>query len=208
MNTALRQDADTIIASSLKAVLPDAAVRRALESEAFCPQGGRILLVAVGKAAWQMAHTAVAALGRVDEGIVITKYGHVRGTIPGVTCYEAGHPVPDDRLRCHRKSTDDGAESHRPRHGSVPSLRRGKRFVRKTADPRRRATGDHEPSARRRSGYCRDEHDPQKAFRCQRRTFCPRLCSGEDIQYRTQRYFRRSPGYDCQRSCRTGQFHR
>lgn len=96
MNTALRQDADTIIASSLKAVLPDAAVRRALESEAFHPQDGRILLVAVGKAAWQMAHTAVAALGRVDEGIVITKYGHVRGTIPGVTCDEAGHPVPDE----------------------------------------------------------------------------------------------------------------
>ena len=96
MNTTLRQDADTIIASSLKAVLPDAAVRRALESEAFHPQGGRILLVAVGKAAWQMAHTAVAALGRVDAGIVITKYGHVRGTIPGVTCYEAGHPVPDE----------------------------------------------------------------------------------------------------------------
>lgn len=96
MNTVLRQDADTIIASSLKAVLPDAAVRRALESEAFCPQGGRILLVAVGKAAWQMAHTAVTTLGRVDAGIVITKYGHVRGTIPGVTCYEAGHPVPDE----------------------------------------------------------------------------------------------------------------
>lgn len=96
MNTTLRQDADMIIASSLKAVLPDAAVRRALESEAFCPQGGRILLVAVGKAAWQMAHTAVTTLGRVDEGIVITKYGHVRGTIPGVTCYEAGHPVPDE----------------------------------------------------------------------------------------------------------------
>ena len=96
MNTTLRQDADIIIASSLKAVLPDAAVRRALESEAFHPQGGRILLVAVGKAAWQMAHTAVAALGRVDAGIVITKYGHVRGTIPGVTCYEAGHPVPDE----------------------------------------------------------------------------------------------------------------
>ena len=49
MNTALRQDADTIIASSLKAVLPDAAVRRALESEAFCPQGGRTLLVAGGE---------------------------------------------------------------------------------------------------------------------------------------------------------------
>lgn len=96
MNTTLRQDADTIIASSLKAVLPDAAVRRALGSEAFHPQDGRILLVAVGKAACQMAHTAVATLGRVDEGIVITKYGHARGTIPGVTCYEAGHPVPDE----------------------------------------------------------------------------------------------------------------
>lgn len=96
MNTALRKDADTIIASSLKAVLPDAAVRRALESESFYPQDGRIFLVAVGKAAWQMAHTAVATLGRVDEGIVITKYGHVRSKIPGVTCYEAGHPVPDE----------------------------------------------------------------------------------------------------------------
>ena len=96
MNTALRQDADTIIASSLKAVLPDAAVRRALESKSFHPQGGRILLVAVGKAAWQMAHTAVATLGHVDEGIVITKYRHIRGTIPDVTCYEAGHPVPDE----------------------------------------------------------------------------------------------------------------
>lgn len=96
MNTALRKNADTIIASSLKAVLPDAAVRRALESESFHPQDGRIFLVAVGKAAWQMAHTAVATLGRVDEGIVITKYGHVRSKIPGVTCYEAGHPVPDE----------------------------------------------------------------------------------------------------------------
>lgn len=96
MNTALRQDADTIIASSLKAVLPDAAVRRALESKSFHPQGGRILLVAVGKAAWQMAHMAVATLGHVDEGIVITKYRHIRGTIPDVTCYEAGHPVPDE----------------------------------------------------------------------------------------------------------------
>ena len=43
-----------------------------------------------------MAHAALAVLGRVDAGIVITKYGHVRGPLPGVTCCEAGHPVPDD----------------------------------------------------------------------------------------------------------------
>ena len=93
MNAALRRDADVILRSSLNTVLPDEAVRRALEH--FHPQG-RVFLVAAGKAAWQMAHAALAVLGRVDGGIVITKYGHVRGPLPGVTCCEAGHPVPDD----------------------------------------------------------------------------------------------------------------
>ena len=94
MNPTLRRDADAIIRSSLNAVLPDEAVRRALN--AFAPKGGRVLLVAAGKAAWQMAHAAVEALGRVDGGVVVTKYGHVKGEIPGVTCCEAGHPVPDE----------------------------------------------------------------------------------------------------------------
>lgn len=94
MNLTLRKDADAIIASSLNAVLPDEAVRRALK--AFAPKGGRVLLVAAGKAAWQMAHAAVEALDRVDGGVVVTKYGHVKGEILGVNCYEAGHPVPDE----------------------------------------------------------------------------------------------------------------
>lgn len=94
MNLTLRKDADAIIAASLKAVLPDEAVRRALQS--FQPKSGRVLLAATGKAAWQMAHAAVEALGIVDGGVVVTKYDHVKGEIPGVDCYEAGHPVPDD----------------------------------------------------------------------------------------------------------------
>ena len=94
MNETLRAHADTIIREAIRAVLPDEAVRRALEG--FAPGGGRVLLVAAGKAAWQMAHAAVAALGSVDAGVVVTKYGHVKGEIPGVTCYEAGHPVPDE----------------------------------------------------------------------------------------------------------------
>ena len=94
-NETLRRDADAIIRASLNAVLPDEAVRRALKN--FRPQGGgRLLLVAAGKAAWQMAHAAVKFLGRVDGGVVVTKYGHVKGTIPGVDCCEAGHPVPDE----------------------------------------------------------------------------------------------------------------
>ena len=46
MNTTLRQDADKIIRASIQAVLPDEAVRRALN--AFQPTGGRVLLVADG----------------------------------------------------------------------------------------------------------------------------------------------------------------
>lgn len=94
MNKDLRRDADRIVAASIRAVLPDEAVKRALTT--FAPRGGRTLLVAAGKAAWQMAHAAVAVLGHVDGGVVVTKYEHVKGGIPGVDCYEAGHPVPDE----------------------------------------------------------------------------------------------------------------
>ena len=93
MEQLLRQRAESIWTAAIRSVLPDEAVRRALEH--FHPQG-RVFLVAAGKAAWQMAHAALAVLGCVDGGIVITKYGHVKGPLPGVTCCEAGHPVPDD----------------------------------------------------------------------------------------------------------------
>ena len=92
MEKTLRSCADQIVGASIRAVLPDEAVRRALKD--FHPEG-RTVLVAAGKAAWQMAHAAVAVLGHVDGGVVVTKYDHVKGKIPGVTCCEAGHPVPD-----------------------------------------------------------------------------------------------------------------
>ena len=90
----LRQKANQIIKESLEAVMPDCAVEKALEN--FQGSGGRTILVAAGKAAWQMAAAAVRVLGHVDDGIVITKYDHVKGEIPGVECREAGHPVPDE----------------------------------------------------------------------------------------------------------------
>lgn len=94
MEEHLRKEADTIIAASLKAVMPDEAVQRALRE--FKPGKGKVILVAAGKAAWQMAKAAVDFLGHIDSGIVITKYQHVKGEIPGIQCYEAGHPVPDE----------------------------------------------------------------------------------------------------------------
>ena len=94
MNKTLRAHADQIFSAGLKAVLPDEAVARALRT--FRPGAGKTLLVAAGKAAWRMAKAAVDTLGRVDGGVVVTKYGHVKGEIPGVVCCEAGHPVPDE----------------------------------------------------------------------------------------------------------------
>lgn len=93
MDKRLRADVDAIVSASIQAVLPDKAVYRALKH--YIPSGGRTLLVAAGKAAWQMAYAAAKTLGRVDGGVVVTKYEHIKGEIPGVECYEAGHPVPD-----------------------------------------------------------------------------------------------------------------
>ena len=94
MNSRLRADADAIVRQAIHAVLPDEAVRRALKDQAF---PGRVLLVAAGKAAWQMARAAVECLGsRLTSGVVVTKYGHVKGELPRCACYEAGHPVPDE----------------------------------------------------------------------------------------------------------------
>ena len=94
MNSELRNIADNIIDAAIKAVLPDAAVKRALEGKEFT---GKVILVSVGKAAWQMAMAASDCMGdRIDKGVVITKYGHVKGPIDRVECFEAGHPVPDE----------------------------------------------------------------------------------------------------------------
>lgn len=91
--TALRADAETILRGAIRAVLPDEAVRRALTDVQF---PGRVFLVAAGKAAWQMANVACKALPALASGVVVTKYGHVKGEIDGVACYEGGHPVPDE----------------------------------------------------------------------------------------------------------------
>lgn len=85
---------------------PGDAVRRALDGKVF---SGRLFLLAVGKAAWPMADAVNKTLGgKIERGIVITKYGHSQGQIGwdasrsgadmpgGIVIYEAGHPVPDE----------------------------------------------------------------------------------------------------------------
>ena len=94
MDELLRKHAEIIIQAAIAAVQPDAAVKRVLEDMEF---PGRVVLVAAGKAAWQMAKAAYDCLGdRIEKCVVVTKYGHVKGPIANFDCREAGHPVPDE----------------------------------------------------------------------------------------------------------------
>lgn len=90
----LREDAEHIMKAALFSALPDTAVKEALKEMA--PVKGKLILIAVGKAAWQMSKAAIDELGSsVTQGIVITKYNHIKGNLPNIKCYEAGHPIPD-----------------------------------------------------------------------------------------------------------------
>ena len=74
-------------------MLPDQAVSQALSAKKIT---GNVVLVAVGKAAWRMAHAAYNTLGEeISRGIVITKHGHLQGPIGTLELYETGHPTPD-----------------------------------------------------------------------------------------------------------------
>ena len=89
------QDANQIIRASIQAVLPDAAVERALKQhEVSAP----VTLISLGKAAWRMADAAYRVLGgqKVKQGVVVTKYDHCEGAIGRLELYESGHPVPDE----------------------------------------------------------------------------------------------------------------
>ena len=94
MNELLRAHAERIIRAAITQVLPNIAVTQALSGVKF---PGRVFVVAVGKAAWQMARSAADCMAdKITAGVVITKYEHVREQIPGFKCMEAGHPVPDE----------------------------------------------------------------------------------------------------------------
>lgn len=95
MNTQLRNHTDEIVKAAIASALPDNAVKKALTAATFGT--GKLYLVSVGKAGWQMANAACEVLGTaITKGVVITKYDHVMGELPNIKCYEAGHPVPDN----------------------------------------------------------------------------------------------------------------
>lgn len=87
--------AESICRNAVLRSLPDAAVQHTLAK--LPVRGKKTIVIAVGKAGWEMGRAAAEALdGRVDRGIIVTKHGHSKGEIPGFEIFEAGHPVLDE----------------------------------------------------------------------------------------------------------------
>ncbi|MCL2767306.1 MAG: glycerate kinase [Synergistaceae bacterium] len=92
----LREDAVNAVRDAINSMLPEVAVMNSLSG---FHADGKIILAAIGKAAWRMSHAAHQALGgAISRGIVITKDKHSMGPIGNYEIYESGHPVPDNRV--------------------------------------------------------------------------------------------------------------
>ncbi len=130
MQKLLRQHAEAIYKTAIKENMPNAAVKKAIEQllkmqNEEPAKKGKIVLVSIGKAGWEMAKTAYEILGdKIHSGIVITKYDHVSaeyrmqnakckmeyenngnlvGRLGTIEIYEAGHPVVDFNGICATK---------------------------------------------------------------------------------------------------------
>lgn len=97
----LRDRAFAIWSAGLAAADPAEAVRASLARDPLPPPapGGRLLVIAVGKAARAMTGAALEVLrGKgwaPPEALVVTNYENA-GDLPGATVMAAGHPVPDE----------------------------------------------------------------------------------------------------------------
>ena len=88
----LLKDAADICISAINSCLPEKGVKDALKD---LDLKGDIYLVSVGKASFTMTKAAAETVD-IKEGIVISKYGHIKGEIEKVRCFEAGHPIVDE----------------------------------------------------------------------------------------------------------------
>src|SRR5450631_2849634 len=103
----LREDAAAIFRAALAAADAAAAVRLHLHRSEFQLRVGsihfsldridRVVVVAVGKAAPQMAEAIEQRLGAYfSKGLVITKQGHAKSYKGPCQVIESSHPVPDE----------------------------------------------------------------------------------------------------------------
>ncbi|WP_182085887.1 DUF4147 domain-containing protein [Aureimonas sp. ME7] len=89
-----RAEAVRLFKAGVAAADPTESVVRSLR-DAPLPPGGRLSLIAVGKAAPAMAKAALSVV-EADETLVVTIDG-LDAAIPGAEVMAASHPVPDER---------------------------------------------------------------------------------------------------------------
>lgn len=83
-----------IVDQSIMQCLPDKATSREIKN--LPKVSGKKILICIGKAAYQMAKTALHSNVKFDKAVVITKYNHLIEKIEGAVCFEAGHPISDN----------------------------------------------------------------------------------------------------------------
>ena len=85
-------DARDICLHAISSCLPEKGVKDTLKD---LDLQGDIYLVAVGKASFNMAKAAIETV-KIKRGIVISKYGHIKGSLAETECFEASHPIIDE----------------------------------------------------------------------------------------------------------------
>jgi glycerate 2-kinase len=93
---------EEIFRAAIHAADPHALVRNYMEINGSLFPADRyrkVFVVGFGKSSCPMAAAAARALPLIiDEGIVVTKYGHCKGyEFERIRVHEAGHPLPDER---------------------------------------------------------------------------------------------------------------
>jgi len=102
MRNGTRKNFRTIYAAAINAVMPDYAayLQGGYISETYKRESyKKLYVIGFGKASCQMMKGIESALSvPIDNGILITRYGHCQGILfenKNIDVHEAGHPVPD-----------------------------------------------------------------------------------------------------------------
>lgn len=73
--------------------MPEKAVSTSLAS--FKKPLGKTIMISIGKAAYTMAKQVLSLID-IDEGLVVTKYGHSKDPLKNTKIIESGHPLLDE----------------------------------------------------------------------------------------------------------------
>lgn len=94
MTQDLRAEALRLFQIAIEAADPAKALALQLERPLQAPEAGKLVLIAIGKAAVPMMEQALRHVTGPFEALVVTNYENARD-IAGATVMAAGHPVPD-----------------------------------------------------------------------------------------------------------------